>query len=349
MPEISVIVPVYKVEEYLSECVDSILAQSFTDFECILVDDGSPDRCGAICDEYAVKDSRIHVIHQQNGGLSAARNSGIEWVVNNSGSNWICFVDSDDVVSPQYLAVLYRSANKSGCMLSSCGVERFSDRPSYKDQIREDWENCIERLSFSEYLRCQMSGVFAMGVCNRLYSREVFNSVRFHMGMTHEDIVFAGDLLKVDNLSVACVDTPLYFYRQRASSIMQSQVSSGKCSPDRVTAAEYLLKCAKEVNYEFISQCLFYALKYPWYFVDPVYVDFKLKENKEFLNELQRFIAENRDEIQELSQISKIERKRMLLFARSKFAYGLNAYARLLRVYLYHIIKKDPYKDGHGI
>ena len=82
MPEISVVVPVYKVESYIHRCVDSILNQTFSDFELILVDDGSPDNCGRICDEYAQNDNRIHVIHQQNGGLSAARNAGIDWPCN---------------------------------------------------------------------------------------------------------------------------------------------------------------------------------------------------------------------------------------------------------------------------
>ena len=92
---VSVIVPVYKVEKYIHRCVDSILAQSFRDFELILVDDGSPDNCGAICEEYAAKDSRIHVIHQANGGLSAARNTGIEWALAHSDSQWLTFIDRD--------------------------------------------------------------------------------------------------------------------------------------------------------------------------------------------------------------------------------------------------------------
>ena len=93
-PEISIIVPVYKVEKYLNECIDSILAQTFTDFELILVDDGSPDNCPALCDAAAEKDSRVRVIHQQNKGLSGARNAGI----NVARGNWLGFVDSDDMI-----------------------------------------------------------------------------------------------------------------------------------------------------------------------------------------------------------------------------------------------------------
>ena len=102
MPEISVIVPVYKVEQFLHRCVESILRQSFYNFELILVDDGSPDSCGDICDAYAAKDNRIHVIHQKNGGLSAARNSGIDYVMAHSDSHWLDFVDSDDWVHPDF-------------------------------------------------------------------------------------------------------------------------------------------------------------------------------------------------------------------------------------------------------
>ena len=107
MPDISVIVPVYKVENFIHRCVDSILCQSFQDFELILVDDGSPDSCGIICDAYARQDSRIHVIHQKNGGLSAARNSGIDWVLANSDSHWLSFVDSDDWVHPDFLKAVF--------------------------------------------------------------------------------------------------------------------------------------------------------------------------------------------------------------------------------------------------
>ena len=99
VPEISVIVPVYKVEEYLPQCIDSILAQTFTNFELLLVDDGSPDRCGEICEEYAGKDTRIRVFHQQNSGVSAARNIGLQ----HAKGTYIVFVDSDDWVSTDYL------------------------------------------------------------------------------------------------------------------------------------------------------------------------------------------------------------------------------------------------------
>ena len=103
MPEISIIVPVYKVEKYLNRCIDSILAQSFPDFELILVDDGSPDKSGKICDDYAAKDSRVKVIHKENAGVSAARNSGLAM----SSGSYIMFCDSDDFVDKNWCGALY--------------------------------------------------------------------------------------------------------------------------------------------------------------------------------------------------------------------------------------------------
>ena len=114
MAKISVIVPVYKVEQYLNRCIDSLLCQTFSDFELILVDDGSPDACPAICDSYAEKDARVHVIHQANGGLSAARNAGIEWSLQKSDSEWISFVDSDDWVHERYLESLFSAVRETG-------------------------------------------------------------------------------------------------------------------------------------------------------------------------------------------------------------------------------------------
>ena len=92
MAEVSIVIPVYNVEKYLSRCVDSVLKQTYIDFQVILVDDGSPDNCAQICEDYKTRDNRVFVIHRENGGLSAARNSGIEWVIKNKSTNWITFI-----------------------------------------------------------------------------------------------------------------------------------------------------------------------------------------------------------------------------------------------------------------
>ena len=117
-PKISIVVPVYKVEKYLCECIDSILRQTFSQFELILVDDGSPDGCSQICDDYAVRDSRIRVCHKMNGGVSQARNCGISMAL----ADWITFIDGDDYVSPTYLQSLYRPCkNNDEIQFVHCG------------------------------------------------------------------------------------------------------------------------------------------------------------------------------------------------------------------------------------
>ena len=115
-PEISIVVPVYRVEKYLNSCIDSLLAQTFADFEVILVDDGSPDACPALCDAAAAKDGRIRVIHQANKGLSGARNAGLDA----AKGAWIGFVDSDDYIAPEMYEVLYQAVQSTGADLALC-------------------------------------------------------------------------------------------------------------------------------------------------------------------------------------------------------------------------------------
>lgn len=348
MAEISVIVPVYKVEPYLRACIDSILSQSYCDFECVLVDDGSPDNCGAICDEYASKDRRIHVIHQNNGGLSVARNTGIDWTIQNSNAQWICFVDSDDVLSDCYLERLLYTAVKKSALISACAIRRFRGNEPQKAVIDGFSEDEISILESSQFLNDQMTRKIEMGVVNRLFHISVFDDIRFFPGRLHEDIFFAADLLEKKH-SVAFLNQPLYYYRQRKNSIMKQQKAQRTYSPDRIIAANYLLKKAEKSGFPFMDNCFKYAVSSPWHLVDNVYVDFSFSKNKGFLKEMQIFIREYEEYYQALDSLSEINRKRMKLFSKSPIMYGFNAYARLLRVYLYHILRKNPYKDGHGI
>lgn len=132
MCEISIIVPVYKVEPYLRKCVDSILAQTFTNFEVILVDDGSPDNSGKICDEYAIKDSRVRVIHKENGGLSSARNAGIDI----ARGKYLGFVDSDDYIAEDMYEVLYENLKFYDADISSVEIIPFRD-DKYENTSKE--------------------------------------------------------------------------------------------------------------------------------------------------------------------------------------------------------------------
>lgn len=205
MPTISVIVPVYMVEKYLHRCIDSILAQSFPDFELILVDDGSPDGCGAICDEYAQKDSRVIVIHQKNGGLSAARNAGINWAFANSDSRWLTFVDSDDWIHPRMLEVLLEAANTQQLKISVCGYQEVRQQEPY-NEIREP--ECKKRLSADFYVENAVNGSVAWG---KLYHKSCFENIRYPVGKIHEDEFVTYKLLFAQPF-VAQTQEKLYFY-----------------------------------------------------------------------------------------------------------------------------------------
>lgn len=218
MAAISVIVPVYKVERYLKRCVDSILDQTFSDFELILVDDGSPDRCGEICEKYAEKDKRIVVLHRENGGLSAARNTGLDWIFANSNSIYVTFIDSDDWVCPQYLKILLRVIEYNNVAVS---VGQFQRVNEYVES-NENKENNVpkEEVLGAEdfFLKHEWNFNYAWG---KLYSKEYFRNVRYPEGKNFEDtfttykVLFAGK-------TVAFIDYPLYYYFYNTEGISHS-------------------------------------------------------------------------------------------------------------------------------
>ncbi len=217
MAKISVIVPVYKVEPYLHRCVDSILAQTFSDFELILVDDGSPDNCPVICDEYAQKDSRVVVIHKKNGGLSSARNAGLDWAMANSQSQWIAFVDSDDWVHSLYLEKLYAAVTEENVQVSIClYAETYGDHPPFQEPLSPEGTT-LNRQQLQE-LSLQVKDV-AVVAWNKLYQKELFAKIRYPLGKLHEDEFTTHRILWGAEKGVLLQDV-LYYYFQRSDSIM---------------------------------------------------------------------------------------------------------------------------------
>ena len=210
MTSVSVIVPVYNVEPCLCRCVDSLLAQTFTNHELILVNDGSSDNCGAICDRYAGQDSRVHVIHQENGGLSAARNAGIDWVLANSSSQWLTFVDGDDYVSAHFLERLYRLAAEDHTKCSMCGYSILDQKglSGYGGESRTFVLAPDEAYGMSFPEGCRMSVVSS---CFKLFHISLFRDVRFPAGRIHEDRFTTHRLLfQCDRISITT--DPLYIY-----------------------------------------------------------------------------------------------------------------------------------------
>ncbi len=227
--EISVIVPVYKVEAYLSRCIDSILAQSFTDFELILVDDGSPDYCGKICDKYASKDARIRVIHQQNGGAASARNAGIDI----AKGEWLAFIDSDDWVHPDYLKMLFEAVKEFGADVSACRYKTVEDGT----QVNNGSETALISAENAEeyWVKDRTGAVVPWG---KLYKSELFEALRFPDGVIGEDEFVSYKVLFGCNKLIV-MDNVLYYYFDNRDGVSKSNYI--KLFPDALRAfAEHI-------------------------------------------------------------------------------------------------------------
>lgn len=212
MDLISVIVPVYCVEPYIEQCINSILNQSFHNLEVILVDDGSPDACPQICDDYAKKDQRLKVIHKENGGLSDTRNVGLDI----ASGEWIAFVDSDDFLEPTMLQTLYEASVTQKADMAVCNAAFFD---SQRYLCRPDWfsvnDGCISGLDVLKTGRIPTSLVVAW---NKLYRRAIFETVYYPVGRIHEDEAIAHQVLYMCD-KIVCLDQKLYYYRQNPNGI----------------------------------------------------------------------------------------------------------------------------------
>lgn len=208
---ISIIVPIYKVEQFVPRCVNSLLAQTFTDFELILVDDGSPDRCGEICDQYSETDSRIRVIHKENRGLSDARNVGLEL----AQGDYVCFVDSDDWVEPEYLEKLIKNLQEAGADICECEVYRTAGE-HYMEMGSSQLEVFHTEQALEQLIQ---DGQFHQYVWNKLYRREVIGNISFVKGKTNEDEFWTYQVFGRAEKVVKISDV-LYNYYQREDSIM---------------------------------------------------------------------------------------------------------------------------------
>lgn len=234
MANICVIVPVYNVEAYLKRCIDSILNQTFIDFELVLIDDGSPDNCPLMCDELQKLDSRIHVIHQENGGLSAARNSGIEWMLQNSICDWVTFIDSDDWIHPEYLMCLKDAVASNNVMISMCELEITN-----QFKMIDFMERKSKAELWSPEKVFQYEPFDSNSACARLYRKNMFENVRFPVGKLHEDKFTTYKLLyQCKDIAVIC--HPLYYYFVNNEGIVHSEWNEKRL--DGIEAAEQQLK-----------------------------------------------------------------------------------------------------------
>ena len=210
---ISVIVPVYKVEPYLDRCIQSIVDQTYSILEIILVDDGSPDNCPAMCDAWAAKDSRIKVIHKSNGGLSDARNAGMAA----AKGEYIAFVDSDDWIAPEMLERLLRAMEKDNSDIAACTVKMVWEDGSLEELLTVQTNCVLDRNQAQETLLKE--DLLKQPVWYKLYRREIIKDIPFEVGKLHEDVFWS--YLAIGNASkVSIIDYIGYFYTQRGGSIM---------------------------------------------------------------------------------------------------------------------------------
>lgn len=216
---ISVIVPIYKVERYLKKCVNSILAQSYSNLEIILVDDGSPDGCPQMCDQFAKEDSRIVVVHKKNGGLSSARNAGID--VAHGG--YIGFVDSDDWCEPNMFEMLYNALRETDCSISICGIERNEENGKrLNESCLKPGKKVVQQEQALSYFFDGSS--LPAWACNKLFKKTLWKDVRFPLNRQFEDIPVTRHFLMHER-SIAVVPCVLYHYLTRTDSISGTSIN----------------------------------------------------------------------------------------------------------------------------
>lgn len=232
-PKVTVIVPIYKVEQYIQKCVDSILGQTYRNLEVILVDDGSPDNCPAICDEYQKKDSRVRVIHKPNGGLSDARNAGLDVAT----GEYVTFIDSDDWYAEDAIEILVGVMLQNAVSIACMRNASVSSDYTQVEKVSDTKE--VRVISSNELLKRICEKTYSTSVCNKLFKRSLLENKRFVYGRLNEDFLTLCELLMPD-YQVATVEYPGYFYYTRAESLTHTQ-------SDRVRPVQDALKNSLEL------------------------------------------------------------------------------------------------------
>lgn len=276
-PVVSVIVPVYNSEKYLHRCINSILKQSFTDFELILVDDGSPDRCGDICDEYAQKDNRVKVIHKENGGVSDARNAAFDCAI----GDYICFVDSDDYIHEDLL-----KDNLEKMIVAGADLIVFNYAEVLKNKI-------VERLKVKsvEYDRLWYFSKAPVIVVCKLYKSFIWKNLRFPTGLKHEDNYVMPHVITAAK-KIITNEKVYYFYDKTNESSIMSTLNLSDWRYMLFLSAMEKVKCARG-QYAYLRN---YALKEALIKALQAYnfnIVFKFL-NKKQMQEIESFLVKNK-------------------------------------------------------
>lgn len=218
MSEICIIIPVYNRETTLERCVNSIISQSFADWTLLLVDDGSTDGSGKLCDHFAAADRRIQVLHKENGGVSSARNAGLDWAFQNDSSRWLSFIDSDDWIHPQMLEALRTAVTQTNLQI---GAVSYKEVSSDADVPNDIWDSAHIEIRKTEAFFCG-DNVAATVPWGKLYRKQLYEGLRYPVGKIHEDEFLTYRII-FQSEQIAYVPDQLYWYYQDVSGITRSK------------------------------------------------------------------------------------------------------------------------------
>ncbi len=311
---ITIIIPVYKVEEYLERCIESIINQTYNNLEIILVDDGSPDNCGKICDEYQTKDKRIKVIHKENGGVSAARNDGIEA----SSGQYIAFIDSDDYINKEYIEGLYSNLKKNDCDISICSYNETNEYTYSIQETIESEAHVYNSEQIMEKLLYQRE-IYTSVWC-KLFKRELFENVVFPIESNiGEDLATVYKLI-AKSKKIVYSNAKNYYYFQRDNSLIKSQFKI-----QRMNCIKYIYEMIDIINNKYPKLL---PAAHNRLFMEAVFIIIQIPKK------------EYKDEYQQLKGIIKKYRKEVLKDKKSKKGYRIIALASYFGIGIIKLIFK---------
>ena len=307
-PLVSIIVPIYNVEEYLNKCLDSIINQTYKNLEIILVNDGSTDGCGNICDEYAKRDNRIKVIHKKNGGLSDARNAGMNIAL----GDYIGFIDSDDYVELDMYELLIKNIINTESDISICSCYYlYGDKPSIEGKI----QNIFMEMDSEKAIKTMNTfGYYGVGVWDKLYKRSILNGIKFPIGELSEDWFVMFKIL--DRAKKIVYDsTPKYYYRQRNGSITHNK----KVNYNPMYASKEALDFVK-LKYPNIVESALTAYTFACV---GVYNNIILYDKNKNIDEILSIVKKNFDDIIRNNDIPRNRRIQLKLLYYSPMLYNI--------------------------
>ena len=316
--KISVIVPIYKVEKYLRRCIDSIINQTFKNIEIILVNDGSPDNCPKICEEYKNKDNRIIIINQENQGLSAARNSGIRI----ARGQYLVFIDSDDYIEEDMIEYLYEGIVKYDVDISCCGYVAVYDN-GIKEKITVPSEDTIYKKEEALNILL-LNGYIDVVAWNKLYKKELFNNILYPTGKLYEDMLTTYKLISVSD-KILLRPKEKYFYCKRNDSIGGNQFSN--------KTLELLKACDEVYNYvakEYKTTPILEIARVQWYVVVWNKMILSNEFDKNLLSKIRKMIYKNIFNIVFSKELNNVRKFQLLLLFLNKCVYKF-CYKRFIK------------------